>query len=359
MSATIQAAGHPRYPFVVLYPEGECQRKKYFKTRRAATEWKAKWEASHAHVAPNESPASPEEHRAVVEARSLGVPLMEAVHHWRRTAGKARGITMADLCQRRLEESARAEYSQYYQQQLANFLRRIVEGIGDWTLDRATPDKLAEYIHSRGKSQTQRYYKAILSGVFACAQRACLMDNNPASLVKITKAKPMLPSIMTPEEAGRWMACTALEAPSLLAGTAIALFAGLRTAEVSRLDWREVRLGRGFIEVTAAKSKTRTRRLVDIMPNLAEWLAPLVQEEGPVYPAGAARYRSSAVVRAFGGTPSKNSARHSFVSYHLALFGDVAKTELQAGHDRAVLFGHYRELVTQEEAEEYFTLVPS
>jgi hypothetical protein len=55
----------------------------------------------------------------------------------------------------------------------------------------------------------------------------------------------------------------------------------------------------------------------------------------------------------------KNAMRHSFVSYHLALFEDVAKTELQAGHDRAVLFGHYRELVTQEEAEEYFTLVPS
>lgn len=49
--------------------------------------------------------------------------------------------------------------------------------------------------------------------------------------------------------------------------------------------------------------------------------------------------------------------RHSFVSYHLALFEDVAKTELQAGHDRAVLFGHYRELVTQQEAEEYFTTV--
>jgi hypothetical protein len=56
---------------------------------------------------------------------------------------------------------------------------------------------------------------------------------------------------------------------------------------------------------------------------------------------------------------AQNAARHSFVSYHLALFGDVAKTELQAGHDRAVLFGHYRELVTQEEAEEYFTSVPS
>ena len=105
--------------------------------------------------------------------------------------------------------------------------------------------------------------------------RACLTDHNPAALVKIAKGKTPPPSILTPEEAGRWLACTALEAPSLLAGTAIALFAGLRAAEVSRLDWREVRLSRGFIEVTAAKSKTRTRRLVDIMPNLAEWLAPL------------------------------------------------------------------------------------
>ncbi len=41
----------------------------------------------------------------------------------------------------------------------------------------------------------------------------------------------------------------------------------------------------------------------------------------------------------------------------LALFGDVAKTELQASHDRAVLFGHYRELVTQTDAEEWFTIV--
>lgn len=49
-----------------------------------------------------------------------------------------------------------------------------------------------------------------------------------------------------------------------------------------------------------------------------------------------------------------NAARHSFVSYHLALFQDVAKTELQAGHDRAVLFEHYRELVTQEDARRYF-----
>lgn len=356
MGISIQRAGHPRYPFVALYQEDGCQRKKYFTNRRSATEWKARREASTAHIAPSDTAATPEEHLAVVHARNHRVPLMEAVEHWRKTAGRSKGVTLADLCQRRLEEAGRAEYSQPYIMALANFLRRITADIGHLRLEEATPERVAQYVHARGKVPTQRYYRAILSSVFAGAQRACLIDHNPASLVKLAKARPLLPSILTPEEAARWLSCVALEAPSLLAGTAIGMFAGLRVAEVSRLDWREIRLARGFIEVTAAKSKTRTRRLVDIMPNLAELLVPLAQESGPVWPEGAARYRSCAVAKAYGGKLTRNASRHSYVSYHLALFEDVAKTELQAGHDRAVLFGHYRELVTKEEAEEYFTL---
>lgn len=358
MAPTIQKAGHPRYPFCVLYQEGGCQRKKYFSSRRAAADWKSKWEAANAHVAPSETPATPEEHRAVIHARAHGVPLMEAVEHWRKTAGKAKGITIADLCERRQEEASKAGYSHLYTLALSSFLRRIVAEIGSLKLEEATPDRLATFIHARGKSQTQRYYKAVLNGVFSCAMRACLTDHNPAALVKIQKGKPAPPSILTPDEAMRWISCVSLVAPTLLAGTAIKMFAGLRAAEVSQLDWREVRMDRGFIEVTAAKSKTRTRRLVDIMPNLHEWLAPFERESGPVFPSEAARYRTAAVARAYGGHPTKNAARHSFVSYHLALFEDVAKTELQAGHDRAVLFGHYRELVTREDAEEFFTITP-
>jgi hypothetical protein len=43
-------------------------------------------------------------------------------------------------------------------------------------------------------------------------------------------------------------------------------FAGLRAKEISRLDWREVKVDRGFIEVTALKSKTASRRLVRTNP---------------------------------------------------------------------------------------------
>jgi integrase len=50
---------------------------------------------------------------------------------------------------------------------------------------------------------------------------------------------------------------------------AIAAFAGLRLAEVSRLDWRDVRLSEKLIVVSAENAKTAARRLVPISDNLA------------------------------------------------------------------------------------------
>lgn len=63
----------------------------------------------------------------------------------------------------------------------------------------------------------------------------------------------------------------------------IGAFAGLRTAEIERLDWGEVHLKERFIEIKAAKAKTASRRLVPIAENLAAWLEPRRQEHGRVW----------------------------------------------------------------------------
>ncbi|MGH7943077.1 MAG: zonular occludens toxin domain-containing protein, partial [Limisphaerales bacterium] len=59
-------------------------------------------------------------------------------------------------------------------------------------------------------------------------------------------------------------------------------FAGLRHAEIDRLEWHEIDLEDGFIEVKAIKSKTGERRLVPIHDNLKEWLLPYRQPTGKV-----------------------------------------------------------------------------
>lgn len=77
--------------------------------------------------------------------------------------------------------------------------------------------------------------------------------------------------------------------------------------------------------------------------------------EGRVFPLSPKRAESWAA-KAYGRPLPKNGARHSFVSYHLSLFENTELTALQAGHSREILFRHYRELATRDEAESYFTI---
>ena len=70
--------------------------------------------------------------------------------------------------------------------------------------------------------------------------------------------------------------------PEVVPGIAISAFAGLRSAELQRLDWADVNLAERHIEATAAKSKTASRRLEPITANLPAWLTPYAQPSGPV-----------------------------------------------------------------------------
>ncbi len=68
----------------------------------------------------------------------------------------------------------------------------------------------------------------------------------------------------------------------LLPFFAIGAFSGLRSQEIMRLDWSDIRFEQGFIEVAAAKAKTASRRLAPLLPALAAWLLPLRQKIGHV-----------------------------------------------------------------------------
>jgi integrase len=148
--------------------------------------------------------------------------------------------------------------------------------------------------------------------------------------------------------------------PDLLALHAIGCFAGLRVAEIGKLDWRDVDLQHGLITVGASISKTRSRRLVPILDNLKAWLQLIAKPAGPVLVEPDTRYRHEAVRRRAGIVEwPQNCLRHSFVSYRLAATQNAPQTALESGHDQAVLFKHYRELVRPKDAERFFSIRPA
>jgi integrase len=140
---------------------------------------------------------------------------------------------------------------------------------------------------------------------------------------------------------------------------AIGAFAGLREAEIKRLDWSEVDQRRGHIEVKSSKAKSARRRIVEIQPNLAAWLRPYAGMTGAVVPVNA-RNKLDLVRRAARLTRwPKNGLRHSFASYRLAATHDAPRVASELGHTSPqMLYSTYRELVLPEEAERYWKLVP-
>lgn len=158
-------------------------------------------------------------------------------------------------------------------------------------------------------------------------------------------------------------ALLAVAEADILPALAIGAFAGLRTAELARLDWSEVKLAERVIVVGADKAKTAQRRLVPISDNLAAWLAPHARPFGPVNPSTDDRGLNHRLVRGAAKpavvTWVRNGLRHSFVSYRLAVTHDPARVATEAGNSPSMVHRHYKALVTEAEGREWFALRPA
>ncbi len=151
---------------------------------------------------------------------------------------------------------------------------------------------------------------------------------------------------------------------------ALAAFAGLRSEEILRLDWSDVDRRAGFVEVAAAKAKTATRRLVPISDNLAAWLATASRNGSPIWTKSKAWFFESLreAVSAINENKrpkaalfawKQNALRHSFITYRLAETQDVNRVALEAGNSPQMIFRHYRELATPEQARSWFAIAPA
>ena len=206
-------------------------------------------------------------------------------------------------------------------------------------------------------AMTRNHYRAVLVQAFNFAVTNGYATENPAKDAAKAKVIGEPPGILTVNEASALL----VNAPKkILAYIAIGLFAGLRRAEIERLDWSKIDFESGLIEVTAQISKTAQRRFVTMQPNLREWLLPLRQLKGDVTPPENWELFERARIQAGIIDWPQNALRHSFASYHLARFKNAASTALELGHhDSRVTFAHYRELVRPKEAARYWKLRPA
>jgi integrase len=228
-----------------------------------------------------------------------------------------------------------------------------------------TTTKIDEWLDSiKARGRTRNNYRTSLASLFSYARnQGYLPDNERTAVERVKKVKAAAnkaPGIYTPQEIKKLL--TSID-DRWVPFVAIAAFTGMRSAELHRLDWKDVWLEKGYIEVAAQKAKTASRRLVPILPNLKAWLTRYKDKGDTPCPRFAhdstlmTEFSQSADLVPFARV--HNGFRHSFASYRLAQTQNAAQVALEMGNSPRKLFENYRELVTPEDAEEWFGILPS
>jgi integrase len=269
-------------------------------------------------------------------------------------------ITVAQLANEVLDAKRKDGMSEAYLNDLALRLRVFSRDFGSQPIAGVTVEQIDDWLRNLpGSPKSRANYRANIGVLFSYATSRRMLDSNPV----LHTAKPKLPDnppeIFAVDELRALLDAAKRDAPDVLPMLVIGAFAGLREAEIQRLDMSEVDLVRGFIEVKSAKAKSARRRIVQMQPNLVAWLQPFAGMKGRLVPVGARR-KLEHVRKAAGLTRwPGNGLRHSFASYRLAACHDAPRVSAELGHTSPqMLYSTYRELVLPEEAERYWNIAP-
>lgn len=240
-------------------------------------------------------------------------------------------------------------------------LDKLRDRCGESLLATVSPHTIDQLLKAESSDWVRNDLLTHLRVFFRQAAKTKLVPEDPTAAYTFIETKPSK-VILTLADTRHVLETAEAQFPDILPAVALQLFSGIRTAEITRLDWAHVKHGE-FINIEPEVAKTHERRVIDWWPKaLTTWM-PKVPESGAILPFPKTYEHKKWMLLAvckktktdfkFG----QNAFRHSFCSYACAYFENAGKATLLAGqHDVDIFFRHYRAYRTKAEAEEYFSI---
>ena len=167
------------------------------------------------------------------------------------------------------------------------------------------------------------------------------------------------------------------ERDEIVPALALGFFAGVRPeSELPEISWEKIDMKGRLIDIDSTKNEeeeSASIRYIEISDNLLAWLNKYIKKSGTICTGGYDRYHrllskvveSTAIptegraIAAEGVKWLHDGLRHSFGSYHFAMWEDRGKTMAQMGHTNPKTFDrHYRRRVRKDLASLYWGIVP-
>ena len=280
-------------------------------------------------------------HKAMLaDARTTAQAVEDRINHLRKTG----------VSQRHIEETS---------QTLSKFVAAVPENLAD-----VKHTHIEAWLRTFKAATTRNARLRTVAAVFNRAKRmGQLPAHTPTAAELVHKhAEPLKdPVLIKPDHLKQVLEAVRKHKPRLLAAVAIKAFAGLRTAEVSRITTEDILWDQGVIALTSSITKTRRRRLVNLYDPIDKWLnaCDYIKEKGlKITPKNFFLKLNTALKKAGVAPIPHNALRHTCATAYLAIGMNSSDVAGMMGHSVAVLESTYKGLMTKDEARKFFTLMP-
>jgi len=301
--------------------------------------------------------------RAVEKLTPHNATISEAVDHYLQHVLKYRTApVITEIIEKLLADAAANHRRERTIKDLRHRLTMFAKTYGSSRIAEITREELKDWLQDPTLGARSRINYAVkLSQLWNYAIANGWAENNLVASIPRPDAEDSDPEIFTVEQAAGLLEHA--EEYDLLGYIVLGLFAGLRSAEINRLDWKDVKLTERNIIIGTAVAKKRSRRVVEINDTLAAWLPLCAKTKGPVVPLDSNRTLYARLAKLATATGLEkwpdNGLRHSCASYSLALTGDAVRVAYQLGNSADMIHRHYKALVTKADAKRFWELRPA
>lgn len=206
--------------------------------------------------------------------------------------------------------------------------------------------------------KTRLHYRAAIIGFF----KWCEIDMSYIKCPKVVRPEPGIYSV---EDAIKILKYTKDNRMDLLPSLVIALFCGVRMSEFEYITWEELDLLDIEEDGDFYLAGGKTGRRIVYLPSIAKkWLSICQRGTGRVFDYGKAKlyynkvYKDLRMCIPSNVKPQPNGFRHSYCTYKVTCFGNMADVADEMGNSVQVIKKHYYKPTRKKDAQLFWHLTP-
>lgn len=347
---------HPGYDWIVSWNAQGQRRVRYFRDRAAAAkvlaEWRRQYDAQGTSALVYDRRMMHDAKAAMEILRNSGMSLTEAARAAVKSGVVVKSsphLKLAALLEEFVGLKKEAGRSPATIADIKQRIGRFMAISGAVLVRDLTRQACTAFVHQKGVAgQTRLNNKRVLSGWFNWMRKVGYLADDPLSGLDDIKVGVRMPAVMSLAAADEAVRVARDYDARVLRKVVLCMLAGLRPSEADQLRNSAVQ-GDRLAVVGVGKLRDRTSRLVPLSPRFKAVWAEVADCEEP-----ATKMIWQLFIRRLSFKWKQDMMRHTWISYRLALTGDLARTALEAGNSPRVVTRHYHDARTEADARKFF-----